>query len=66
MSKRDKNNLCPKCQSASKRLITVPGKDHWKPITLEHISMDGPVHFETKQSLQTYCRDHGLASGALL
>jgi hypothetical protein len=40
----------------------------WKPITLEHIDVEHgqPLTFNTKASLQRYCKDHQVESGALL
>lgn len=39
----------------------------WKPVTLEHINVEGeePLTFQTKQSLKDYCKKHKLRSGAL-
>jgi hypothetical protein len=39
----------------------------WKPITLEHINVEGenPLTFNTKKSLQDYCSKHKLRAGAL-
>jgi hypothetical protein len=41
---------------------------HWKPITLEHINVEGeePLTFEREQDLKDYCNKHNLESGALL
>jgi len=50
------------------KTISIPVKDSWKPITLEHINVtgEGPLHFEKKKDLQRYCKENGLSSGALL
>ena len=37
----------------------------WAPLFLEHVSHEGKL-FETKKSLRAYCKEHGLASNALL
>lgn len=41
---------------------------HWKPITLEHINVEGeePLTFNREQDLRDYCKKHNLESGALL
>lgn len=67
MGDLDRKELC-ECGSKMDRQITTPIKDSWKPITLEHINVEGegPLHFEKKRDLINYCNKHNLESGALL
>ena len=64
-NRRDKIK-CPKCGEVMEFVeVYTPQRDSWKPITLDHIASE-PMRFETKKSLQDYCREHNLESGALL
>jgi len=57
-----------KCGGRARREISRAKPQVWKPLTLEHINVDGegPLTFNSKGDLRRYCRKHGLASGALL
>jgi len=68
MQLRHKAPRCPVCKSKTERMLSRIGLDSWKPITLEHINVDGegPLRFEKKRDLKAYCKKHGLSSGALL
>jgi hypothetical protein len=46
-------------------MISMPKVQTWAPLFLEHVCKGGKT-FETKQELKNYCKDHGLASNALL
>jgi len=64
-------NRKPRCESCGVLMPRVPHEflvDPWKPITLEHINVEGeePLHFKKRGELRDYCRKHGLASSALL
>lgn len=67
MSDRDELVKC-KCGAKMERQVTSFVPDVWKPITLEHINVEGegPLTFHSKQALRSYCRKHKLSSGALL
>lgn len=64
----NREERCPQCHSVMSRGVTAPGLHIWKPVTLEHINVEGegPLTFETEGSLRAYCKKHGLESGALL
>jgi putative FmdB family regulatory protein len=68
ISQRNRPLTCPNCKGKMFKTISIPVKDSWKPITLEHINVtgEGPLHFEKKKDLQRYCKENGLSSGALL
>jgi len=38
--------------------------DCFQPLTLDHIA-DKPMTFNCRSDLRKYCKEHGLASGAL-
>jgi hypothetical protein len=50
------------------KVPTLPYLKIWKPITLEHINVEGegPLTFEKEKDLRDYCNKHKLESGALL
>ena len=67
---------CEECGNRMKQLVaaTTAGSGRawlWnkgKPIELEHINVtgEGPLTFNSQGELRRYCREHKLASGALL
>ena len=56
---------CKTCGRRSPPVITVPVAQVWEPLFLEHVSREGKL-FPTKAGLKQHCRDHGIASNALL
>lgn len=58
-----------KCDSCGARASLLPVQaaqvQTWNPLFLEHVSHEGKL-FETKTALKQHCREHGLASNALL
>jgi len=64
---RDIEVLCEKCGMPMAREITTFYNGTWKPITLEHINVEGEgdLTFTSRKSLRDYCNKHGLESGAL-
>ena len=65
-SHRDQVN-CPNCHKPMSRMVSLPRRDSWPEdgIVLEHIA-ENPMRFSTRKSLQKYCKERGLSSGALL
>lgn len=44
---------CPKCGKPATRVPSMVRRDPWKPIFLEHVSLEGK-HFESKRDLRNY------------
>ena len=56
---------CDACGGTALPVISLPKPQVWSPLFLEHVCKGGKT-FETKRALKDYCKDHGLASNALL
>ena len=56
---------CEKCGGEALPMISMPKPQVWAPLFLEHVCQGGKT-FSTKQELKDYCKEHGLASNALL
>jgi hypothetical protein len=68
MAESGRDQTCEKCGSLMEKVPTLPYLKIWKPITLEHINVEGegPLTFEKEKDLRDYCNKHKLESGALL
>ena len=64
LHKFKRRTRCPQCNGWM-HLVVGGTPLIWKPITLEHIA-DVPMTFNKRSDLVKYCREHGLASSALL
>lgn len=62
---RAKHGLRCDCGGTQKLMMGSPFVKIWKPLTLQHIA-DKPMTFEKEGDLRRYCREHKLASAALL
>ncbi len=64
---RNKKVKCGVCGHLMSRDITLFMADTFKPITLEHINVEGEgaLTFDSRKKLQSYCTKHGLVCGAL-
>jgi len=56
---------CEKCGGTAVPIVSCGTPQVWRPLFLEHVCPGGKM-FETKRKLKDYCKEHGLASNALL
>ena len=57
--------VCEVCSGRATPIVSRGTPQVWSPLYLEHVCPGGKT-FNTKRELKNYCRDHGLASNALL
>jgi len=56
---------CEACGGRAVPMVSRSKPQTWAPLWLEHVCPGGKT-FETKRELKDYCKEHGLASNALL